>query len=169
MTLFVMLVLTAGITQAQDVNSNVYTSGVTTYSTGGDSLVRETTIASYAVDMRRALTLREDPNRSLSEPDSRSAISYVLPEKLSFQFNGTLFGAGDSLILNKGIQFSVDTTTWTDVVYLDTLNGLSANTSEWHVLSLAGFPDMRYFRISTLSGALVDTADTDDKYGLRYK
>lgn len=167
--LVTVLIFTIGIIQAQDVNSGVYTSGVTTYSTGGDSLARETNIVSYAIDIRRALTLREDPNRSLSETDKRSAISYVLPDKLSFQFNGTLFGAGDSLILNKGIQFSADTTTWSDVVWLDTLNGVSANTSEWHVLSLSEFPDMDYFRISTTSGALVDSADTDDKYRLRYK
>ena len=164
------LVFVLGIANAQ---SSEWKTGSITYSTGGDSIVTTDALNSIGVDMRTAMTLREDPNVGI-EDNYRSTIAYKLPSKLSFQWKVTeTLTNSDSINAIKGIQFSSDNVTWTASIALDTLISATTDTnatvSEWHILSLSEFPDMRYFRINhTDASASGDTSSAVDEYGLRF-
>lgn len=144
-----------------------------TYSTGGDSLVTGVTINSYAVDLRKDMTVREDPLSYGVMYDSRPVgITYKMPTKLSFQWIVIeTLTESDSVVLTKGIQFSDDSTTWTTSVVLDTLVSLIADTnatvSDYWLMET--FPHLRYFRINSVYAAEAgDTVSVTDKAKLTY-
>lgn len=165
------ILFAVGMTFGQHTSSE-WTAGNITYSTGGDSLITGVTISSYAVQIPKAMTLREDLNRSLTETDTRSATAYKMPSSLSFQWTATeTLTNSDSINVIKKIQFSADSTTWTTAVNLDTLISLTTDTSATVSLYevMTTFPDLMYFRIqSTHASAAGDTVTVVDKWSRKF-